>query len=142
MNDDGETISELLRPLADISQFTRTGNQQPVIPTEDEDDVAFAHGRIGPRPRMMLAFRRCNGEVEVFPYSMLSRIHSEDTDTGFTLTFGPRIVQVTGRNLTQLFRYICEHRAAEINEADRTTALTTQSAAVVTQIRIENKSPQ
>lgn len=138
MNDDSETISELLKPRTSLSQFTRnSGQSSETNPPADDDYVAFAHGRVGLRPRMMLAFRKCSGEVDVFPYSLLSGIHSDDIDTCFTLTFGPRIVRIEGHKLTQLFRYVCEHRAVEIVECDRTTAISNDSAGVVTSIRID-----
>ncbi|MCA9038409.1 MAG: hypothetical protein KDA91_24960, partial [Planctomycetaceae bacterium] len=132
MNDDRDTISELLKPRADISQFTRTRTHpQDTVSPADDDYVAFGHGRVGLRPRMMLGFRKCNGQVDVFPYSLLTAIHSDDVDTGFTLTFGPRIVRVEGHKLTQLFRYVCEHRAVEIAESDRTTVMQTDDNAIV-----------
>lgn len=136
MNDDGDTILDLLKPRTDLTQFTRTSHQPGENPSTDDGDVNLSYGRVGQRPRMMLAFRKCSGEVEVFPYSLLSRIHSDDIDTGFTLTFGPKTIIVAGRKLTQLFRYVCEHRAAEITEADRTTALISDATIVVTSIRI------
>ena len=140
MNDDHDTLSELLKPRSDISQFTSTGSSPPDASQAEDDYVAFGHGRVGLRPRMMLAFRKCNGKVEVFPYSLLSRVCSDDIDTGFTLTFGPQTIMVTGRNLTQLFRYVCEHRAVDIVEADRTRAMCDDTATVVTSIRIESKN--
>ncbi|APZ94534.1 hypothetical protein [Fuerstiella marisgermanici] len=139
MSDRPDTIADLLKPRPELTQFSHTSSKPAESPPPADDDyVAFGHGRVGLRPRMMLTFRKCSGEVEVLPYSMLMRICSDDTDKGFTLHFGSQTVIVEGQGLTQLFRYLCEHRAVEIVESDRTAALDGEAKSVVTAIRTES----
>ena len=100
-------------------------------PDEAVEYSAFPAGRVGRRPQMMVCFRKCNGEVEVFAYSMLSRVRSENPDDGFTLCFGNDEVTVRGTHLMRVFHYLCEHRAVEIIEADRAAILAMNGDAVV-----------
>jgi len=139
MSDRPDTIADLLKPRPELTQFSQTGSKPTETPPPADDDyVTFGHGRVGLRPRMMLTFRKCSGEVEVLPYSMLMRISSNDADKGCSLNFGSQTVIVEGHGLTQLFRYLCEHRAVEIVESDRTAALDSDAKSVVIAIRIES----
>jgi len=139
VSDRPDTIADLLKPRPEFTQFNHTSSKPTETPPP-ADDVAFGHGRVGLRLRMMLTFRKCSGEVEVLPYSMLMRICSDDADKGFTLHFGSQTVLVESHGLTQLFRYFCEYRAVEIVESDRTAALDGAAKSVVTAIRIESTS--
>ena len=138
MSDRPDTIADLLKTRPEVTQFSHTSSKPTETqPPADDDYVAFARGRVGLRPHMMLTFRKCSGEVEALPYSMLIRICSNDADKGFTLHFGSQTVIVEGHGLTQLFRYLCEYRAVETVESDRTAALDGTAKSVVTAIRTE-----
>ena len=99
-------------------------------------DLLQPRGRVGIRPQMMICFRNCSGEVTVFAYSLLTRIHSENPDRGFTLTFGDTKVTLEGQNLTPLFHYIREHRTVEVVEAERTVVMQTEGECVVSRILV------
>lgn len=105
-----------------------------------DEYTAFARGRIGRRPQMMLAFRKCSGETLAVAYSLLTRIRSDDPDRGFAMTFGETEVKIEGEKLTQLFHYVCEHRALEIVEADRTIIMAAEVAPVVSKIQLSRVS--
>lgn len=130
MSDSRDALSNLLEP--------RTGNfvrQTHKSTTDDEPEFSVtARGRIGRQPQMMLAFKKCSGEVEVLPYSLLRRIHSSDPDRGFIMLFADVQLTMEGQGLTQLFHYVCEHRALEIVEAERTVALAAAEDGAVTRI--------
>ena len=102
----------------------------------DNDYTAFAHGRISRHPQMMLAFHKASGEIEAFPYSLLTRLHTDDPSTNITLHFGSTVVTIHGQNLTRLFTHLCHHRAATITQSDRTAAFSNENDCVVTEIRV------
>jgi hypothetical protein len=79
----------------------------------------FANGRIGNQPQLTLVFRKKDGSVHGFSYSYFYSIESDNPDAGFTVDFSNAKVEVTGHNLEHLFRLVCQHRAAEIIEANR-----------------------
>lgn len=134
MSNSNASIKEFLKPQSEVSEIEQI---DVVSDTTDGggDYVAFAHGRVGRRPQMMIAFRRCCGEVQAFPYSMLRHLQSEEPDRGFCLSFGEVRVTIVGRGLSRLFRYICEHRAVEVVEADRVEALGDENC-VITDITV------
>ena len=82
----------------------------------------------------MISFRKCDGSVEVFPYSMLSRIHSSNPDQHFRMTFSVNEVSIEGVNLKQLFHYICQHRATEVVEANRAIVMATEGDCCISRI--------
>lgn len=129
---DSHTLSDLLEPrsnFADKAKPARTETE-----ATEQDYSAFARGRVGRRPQMMLAFQKCTGEVEVFAYSTLRRIQSRDPDRGFAINFGDVELTIEGQNLMQLFHYVCEHRAVEIVEAERTVVMSAEGESFVTRI--------
>jgi hypothetical protein len=138
MNSKADTISDLLQPRGRIAQFTRGDNRRTDEETTTAPDeyTAFARGRVGTRPQMMICFRKCSGEVTVFAYSLLTRIHSENPDRGFSMNFSDTKVTLEGENLTPLFHYLREHRAAEIVEAERTVVLSSEGECVVSRILV------
>lgn len=93
--------------------------------TGDEADEyqALSFGRVGIRPQVTVLFRKANGEVEGFPYADFRGISSLNEESGFTVRFDARTVKIEGQHLGKLFQYICNHRAAEILEADPATAM-------------------
>ena len=139
MNSKTDTLNDLLQPRGRLAQLARGDNrrtdEEAATDTTDEY-TAFARGRVGTRPQMMLCFRKCSSEVTVFAYSLLMRIHSENPDRGFTITFGDTKVTLEGENLTALFHFIREHRAAEVVEADRTVVMTTEGECVVSRVLV------
>lgn len=139
MNGRTESILQLLNNRPRGGQ--NTGSVEEEATGYDEaastDEYSpFALGRVSRRPQMMLLLRQCTGEVTVYPYSLLLQIHSQDPSKGFTLTFGDHKVRVEGENLTQLFNYVCQHRATEIVEAGRTVAFTAADGPLVMQILV------
>ncbi|GAB5440116.1 MAG: hypothetical protein Fues2KO_04650 [Fuerstiella sp.] len=133
-------LTELLERDAPFTARTRGGTKKSE--TEPADDYqAFSHGRIGRRPQMMIAFRRCNGETLVFPYASLLSIVSADPDTGFKLRFVEAQITITGQHLTRLFHTICEHRVLDIVEADRTAQLLATEDTIVQRLEILTKTP-
>ncbi len=138
MSDSGDSILDLLQPRSSLTELSRPAALVESTVSAESDYVAFGHGRVGRRPQMMIAFRRCSGEIEVFPYSMLRKIQTEDPDRGFHLSFGETEVLVRGRGLIQLFRYVCEHRAVEMVEADRASTLGDMEC-LITEIRSEGR---
>lgn len=137
MNSRTDTINELLQPRSRLAQLARSETRRPddeVVAGFTEEYTAFARGRVGTRPQMMVCFRKCSGEVTVFAYSLLTKIHSENPDRGFSMTFGDTKVTLEGENLTPLFHYIRQHRAVEIVEAERTVVMQVQGECVVSRI--------
>lgn len=138
MNDDRRTnifdVVETDTHQSAISKFT-TGTRQT---SDDESEVIEeSRCRVSRRAQMMLGFRKCNGEIEVLPYSMLTRIRSEDTSLRMQLTFTHGEVIIEGEQLTRLFHYLCEHRVLEIAESDRTDCLASQNEMVVSAITMK-----
>ena len=131
--------------ISDLLQQPR-GRQVPLARGDarrsDEDSVsadeytAFARGRVGTRPQMMICFRKCSGEVNVFAYSLLTKIHSDNPERGFAISFNETVVRLEGENMLMLFNYIREHRAVEIVEADRTVLMTSEGECVVSRILV------
>lgn len=88
---------------------------------------AFASGRIGNRPQLMLIFRKASGEVLVFSYLSLTEIRAPNPEKGFTANFSGTKVVVAGEHLGKLFQLLCVHRVAEIVEADRVAVFHTEA---------------
>lgn len=80
---------------------------------------AFAHGRVGNRPQLMVVFRKASGAVHAFSYASLLELHAVDPERGCVVDFAGVKVAIVGEKLGRLFRYLCDHKAAEIVEADR-----------------------
>jgi hypothetical protein len=138
MTTDGDTIANLLPPRSRHVQFARPEPRRQDDTATAEEYTAFARGRVGPRPQMMICFRKCSGEVAVFPYSLLTRIHSENSDRNFSMTFNDTKVTIEGENLTSLFHYVREHRAVEVVEAERTAVMATEGECVVSRILVSS----
>lgn len=94
------------------------------VSEESDEYQAFTFGRIGAKPQLTLLVRKATGEVEGFPYADFAGISAKDEDAGFSVRFGPHSVRIEGRNLKQLFQYVCNYRAAEIIQADERTVMT------------------
>lgn len=106
----------------------------------EEADVyqAMTYGRIGTRPQMCLLLWKASGEVRGFAYADWTGIQSRNIDEGFTMVFGRATVRIGGRNLSELFRYVCNFRAAEVIEIDnRAAMLIAADKPVVWEILIE-----
>ncbi|MFN8707501.1 MAG: hypothetical protein ACK526_13455 [Planctomyces sp.] len=119
MTTDGDTIADLLPPRSKHVQFARPEPRRPEETATAEEYTAFARGRVGTRPQMMISFRKCTGEVFAFAYSMLTKIYSENPDRGFTLFFSDTQVHIEGEHLLQLFHYLIQHRVIEVVETER-----------------------
>ena len=108
------------QPKEELSTPPRS---EPASESQANEYEACGRARIGNRPQLTLVFTKCSGEVIGFPYANLMRITSQDVAQGFTLEFAGVEVVVQGRNLARVFRFVCDHRAAEIIEADRAEAM-------------------
>jgi hypothetical protein len=139
MNTDADTIADLLPPRSRHVQFARPEPRRQDDAAAADEYTAFARGRVGTRPQMMICFRKCSGEVSVFAYSMLTRIYSENPDQGFTLCFHEIEVHIEGENLLQLFQYLREHRAVEIVEAERTVVMSSEGDCVVERVAVVSR---
>ena len=95
---------------------------QPTLPIEGDADAeyeAYANGRIGNRPQLMLALRKADGSVRVFAYTYLYSISAQDPARGFVLDFSQEKVEVHGQHLERLFDLVRQHKAVEIVETPR-----------------------
>lgn len=126
-------ISDLMEPRAHVATVSKVTSANA---SDTDEDLTEGRCRISRKPQMMLGFRKCNGEIDVLPYSMLARIRSEETSRAMTLTFPRGDVKIEGEHLTSLFHYLCEHRVLEIAESDRTECLSSQNEVTVTAITI------
>ena len=132
-----DTISDLLQqPRGRQAQLARGDDRRSDEDSVSDEYTAFARGRVGTRPQMMICFRKCSGEVNVFAYSLLTKIHSDNPDRGFAISFNETVVRLEGENMLVLFNYIREHRAVEIVEADRTVLMTAEGECVVSRILV------
>lgn len=139
MNSKTDVFTDLLQPRGRLAQLARGDarrSDEEFTNSATEEYTAFARGRVGTRPQMMICFRKCSSEVTVFAYSLLTRIHSDNPDRGFSMTFGDNKVTLEGENISPLFDYIRQHRAVEIVEADRTVVMTSKVECVVSRILI------
>jgi hypothetical protein len=107
-------------------------------PDDPDEYQPFSFGRVGVKPQLTLLMRKATGEVEGFPYADFSGVSATDENTGFTVRFATRTVRVEGRNLRQLFQYVCSYKAAEIVETTmRSTMQIPEGKAVIWQIHIK-----
>lgn len=98
---------------------------------EPEEYQAYSFGRVSSKRQVTLLFRKASGEVEGFAYADYRGISAVNETIGFTVRFDTRTVKVEGQHLGELFQYICNHRAAEIREADVETAMQTPEGKAV-----------
>ena len=104
---------------------------------EEDDYTPFANGRVGLRPQLMIIFRKVDGTSHAFAYSHLYSVTTENENAGFTADFGQHRVTVTGRNLEQLYRYICQHRVQAVQEMSERNSLPLDPAdPIITQIKV------
>jgi hypothetical protein len=89
-------------------------------PGSDSEYASFGHGRIAARPQLAIIFRKADGSVKAFAYAHLYSVESDNPDEAFMVEFTQSKVTIKGRNLEPLFRYISQHRAAEVIESGRT----------------------
>lgn len=116
MNEHNPSVRNLLEKAGRVQAST----PPPKTTDETEGDYsAYAHGRISRHTQLTLMFRFADGSVRAFAYAYLCGAESPDPNIGFVLDFSQHKVGVTGRNLEKLLRLICQHRVAEIREADR-----------------------
>lgn len=122
-------------------QTVRVSRLESGAPASDDTFDMLGPCRFGHRPQMMLSLLKCSGAVEVFPYSMLSRISAEDPAHGFQLHFGSSSVTIAGENMMRLFTYVCEQRAKTITESELHETLTEEpsTAPVVHKIEFHAK---
>ena len=127
--------SPTLRNLLD-----RVEREPVVAPSSEEQPeyTAYAQGRISRHPQLSLMFRWADGSVRVFAYAYFCGAESSDPSQGFVLDFTPNKIKVSGRNLELLLRLVCEHRVAEIRQAERQQAFAmAKNAPVIEGISIE-----
>lgn len=126
------------------SLLEKAGRHAPAMKEGGEPDVnadysAYAHGRISRHTQAMLIFRRADGSAKAFAYACLLSVSGDDTTAEFRMDFSQHKVSVRGRNLETLFHLICQHKVAEIREAERHQGLAAApEAAVVESIQIDD----
>lgn len=126
--------SSIMDLVVSAERLSSTQSNASGVP---EDTTEQGRCRIARRPQMMVAFRRCNGVVTVLPYSSLSRIQSDDSDSVLQLNFPAVEVRIEGERLTRLFHYLCEHRVLEIAESDRAECMNDSTQIAVSRIDLE-----
>ena len=128
-------IQELLTTRRPVERAVAVDAHVDKPANQDE----FEHtpvGRVSRRPSMMLIIQKCTGEGEAFAYAHLRRVKFDNPDLGFVLMFGDTEVAIIGRNLTQTFHYVCEHRQLELFEADRVNQMNADhDARLIVEIR-------
>ena len=77
----------------------------------------MAVGRVGPKPQLSVLFCKQDGTGEAFAYAHLYRVRS-DGGTTLRADFTGHRVTIEGRGLGRLLRYLCDHRASQVREAD------------------------
>lgn len=106
---------------------------------EEREYAAYAQGRVGIRPQLTVTFRQVDGTSYSFAYSHLYRMTSETESGGFVVEFSQHRISVQGRNLTQLFRYLCDHKVHTIQAMSPTQGMGLEDGQpMVTQIRVQD----
>jgi hypothetical protein len=98
---------------------------------DDSEYKAFTFGRVGPRPQMTLILGFAGGHGRGFPYAQMLGIEFDDEDAGFRLEFPGQVIEIRGRNLKRLLRYVCDHRAARIEESTLQQSLVASDTAEI-----------
>lgn len=114
------TDSSAIRSILEKPTRLIAPSDSPADIEPESDYQAYAQGRVSRRPQLTLSVRQPDGSARVFAYSYLYAIESSEPGAGFTLDFSQHKVKIEGRNLQILFRYLCQHRVAEIRVASRT----------------------
>lgn len=99
------------------ARVRRPGEGESAASDETDELKSASFGRIGAKTQMTLTIRYSNGRGRGFPYAQLLGIDFDDAAAGFRLEFPGAVVEVSGRNLSRLFDYVCAYRAARIDEA-------------------------
>jgi hypothetical protein len=129
-----DATKQHLRSLLDKPGRANAPPPTNVVPIESDDDyTAYAHGRISRHPQLTLAFRLADGTARGFAYSWFYGVEATEPDRCFTLDFTHHKVKVEGRNLENLFRLICQHRVAEVRQADRSQSFQVAADAPIVQ---------
>lgn len=128
-NINSATLQAILRRDVPIPPKTEEGTAKAA--GKEQEYEAYSFGRIGIRPQLMLALRKANGQVRIRPYAMLQGIDTDNEHVGFTLDFSGWRVQVRGRNLERLFRYLWLQRVLEIIEVDTSSSFLEDDRACV-----------
>ena len=111
---------------------------QPESPeSENEDEQAYSTRSVDRHQKSMLELRFKTDDAEAFPYSYLTRAKF-NASTGILLDFAVAEVQISGRNLRQLYTDIVAQRQAFVQEVDELYAEATAapSATMVTRIEV------
>lgn len=104
---------------------------------EERDVVAYANGRIGNKPQLMVTFRQVNGASNTFAYSHLYSVTTDVDGAGFVAEFSQHKVAVQGRNLAGLYRYFCDHKVQLVLAMGESQAMAAdETDSVVTAISI------
>lgn len=84
--------------------------------SEEEQSPFFSYEKQMGTQAVMLDFEFLNGNRVALPYSYLTRI-DYDLSKGLTLIWGETRLQVVGRNLETLYKYLVAHRVNHIRES-------------------------
>jgi hypothetical protein len=131
--------------LAEIRSGRRseaTGlREEPDSPeSDDEDEQAYSTRSVDRHQKSMLELRFKTDDAEAFPYSYLTRAKF-NASKGILLDFAVALVQISGRNLRQLYTDIVAQRQAFVQEVDELYAEATAAPAATVVTRIEVVEP-
>lgn len=125
----GNSLKDMLREEGASKRFS-----EEVRPSEESETYqAFSFGRVGIRPQLMLCVVKCDGHHLVLPYIDLHAISTSNPDKGFLLEFSRREILIEGTSLLICFRYLRDHRLAELTEIDRPSAMSQPDETPVVQ---------
>lgn len=105
---------------------------------EEAEYQAFAFGRVGRRPEIMIEFHKADGFRLNVQYIDIKEIETTNPDKGFSIRTPMHKFIIEGANLDRCYRYLQQNRIAELKEIDRPTAMsTTTDEAIITSLRIQ-----
>ena len=120
--------------------FVRSKTGEATAEVEDDlsdNLIAFGWFRGVRDQAIMLQVRHRNGTIAAYPYALLNYAEFKRSE-GIVLSFGNRMIRITGRNLDaecrpnlRLFDGLMRRRVPWIQEADEPTAMNAPKGALV-----------
>jgi hypothetical protein len=109
--------------------------------SENDDEQAYSTRSVDRHQKSMLELRFKTDDAEAFPYSYLTRARF-NASKGILLDFAVALVQISGRNLRQLYTDIVAQRQAFVQEVDELYAEATPAPAGTVVTQIDVKEPE
>ena len=116
---------------------SKSGERKEPAVEESDDTTPFAVGRIGNKPQLCVTFEKGDGSCITLSYTHLYAIESECPGMGCKLVFSEHNVIVSGNNLTDLYRFLGDHKIRLIRETPDQTFLQS-TLPMVLKIEIES----